>query len=77
MHEKLIKSRTSVSNLLVPVPVVVTTKSKDDIPNAFTLSFFTAIHWNPPAVILSLDKKHKSTNAQPTLMEPRGYKPHK
>ena len=61
LTEELVSSRTTLSNLLVPVPTVVTTFDGNEIPNAFTLSHATAIHWKPPSILISIDPENKST----------------
>jgi flavin reductase (DIM6/NTAB) family NADH-FMN oxidoreductase RutF len=60
MKEVLVSSRRTISNLLVPFPTIVTTQNKDGVPNALAMSYITAIHWDPPSVILSLGKNLKS-----------------
>ncbi|MFX0208009.1 MAG: flavin reductase family protein [Candidatus Hodarchaeota archaeon] len=68
MVDMFVESSPSISNVLVPVPTIITTLSKDNIPNASTLSFMTAIHWKPPSVLISIDSKHKTTrNLHDTL----------
>jgi flavin reductase (DIM6/NTAB) family NADH-FMN oxidoreductase RutF len=60
LADKLIKSNIRLSNLLVPVPTVVTTFDKSGNPNAFTLSHSTNIHWEPPTILISVDPNNKS-----------------
>ncbi|MHA1942346.1 MAG: flavin reductase family protein, partial [Candidatus Hodarchaeales archaeon] len=60
MKEQLVPSRKTISNFLVPFPSVVTTKNLANVPNAITMSYFSAIHWDPPSVVLSISSKHQS-----------------
>lgn len=61
MSSNLIKAQMNLSNLLVPVPTVVTTVDEQGNPNASTLSLTTIIHWKPASIIISVDSKNKST----------------
>jgi flavin reductase (DIM6/NTAB) family NADH-FMN oxidoreductase RutF len=60
VKEQLVPSRKTISNFLVPFPSVVTTKNLANVPNAITMSYFSAIHWDPPSVVLSISSKHQS-----------------
>lgn len=60
MKEQLILGRKTVSNFLVPFPSIVTTIDRSGKPNALTMSYLTAIHWDPPSVLLSISSTHKS-----------------
>ena len=61
MREQLILSRKTITNFLVPFPSIVTSKDCDGKSNALTLSYFSAIHWDPPSVLMSISSKHKSS----------------
>ncbi|MFX0152059.1 MAG: flavin reductase family protein [Candidatus Hodarchaeota archaeon] len=61
MIDMFVESSPSISNVLVPFPTIITTLSKENIPNASTLSYLTAIHWKPPSVLMSIDSRHKTT----------------
>lgn len=62
MVDIFVESSPAISSVLVPVPTIITTLSKDGIPNASTLSYMTAIHWKPPSILMSIDSKHKTTH---------------
>jgi flavin reductase (DIM6/NTAB) family NADH-FMN oxidoreductase RutF len=60
MVDIFVELSPAISSVLVPIPTIITTLSKDGIPNAST--HMTAIHWKPPSILMSIDSKHKSTH---------------
>lgn len=60
MVKKMLKSNLNLSNLLVPVPTIVTTFDKISNPNAFTVSNSANIHWKPPTILISVETSNES-----------------
>ncbi|MFX0181591.1 MAG: flavin reductase family protein [Candidatus Hodarchaeota archaeon] len=60
MVDIFVESSPAISSVLVPVPTIITTLSKEGVPNTSTLSYMTAIHWKPPSILMSIDSKHKT-----------------
>ena len=61
MNEQLIPSRKSISNLLVPFPTILVTQNRKGTINAATMSYVSAIHWDPPSIILSVGASLKTS----------------
>jgi len=61
VNEQLVPSRKSISNLLVPFPTILITQSHEGIFNATTMSYVSAIHWDPPSIMLSVGTSLKSS----------------
>ena len=61
MNEQLILSRKSISNLLVPFPTILVTQNRKGTINAATMSYVSAIHWDPPSIILSVGTSRKTS----------------
>jgi flavin reductase (DIM6/NTAB) family NADH-FMN oxidoreductase RutF len=60
LNEQLISSRKSITNLLVPFPTILITQDQEGTYNPTTMSYVSAIHWDPPSIILSVGKNLKS-----------------
>ena len=61
MTEKLISARKSISNFLVPYPTILITQNTSGVYNAITMSYLSAIHWNPPSIVLSVGSESKTS----------------
>ncbi|MFX0113809.1 MAG: flavin reductase family protein [Candidatus Hodarchaeota archaeon] len=56
----MIETSSSKANLLVPVPMLLTTVASSGKPNICTMSYFACIHFEPPTVVLSLHSGHQT-----------------
>lgn len=61
MNEQLVTSRKSISNLLVPYPTILVTQNGEGTFNPTTMSYVSAIHWDPPSIMLSIGRNLKSS----------------
>ncbi|MHA1944863.1 MAG: flavin reductase [Candidatus Hodarchaeales archaeon] len=61
MNEQLVTSRKSISNLLVPYPTILVTQNGEGKYNPTTMSYVSAIHWDPPSIVLSIGRNLKSS----------------
>ncbi|MHA1513294.1 MAG: flavin reductase family protein [Candidatus Hodarchaeales archaeon] len=62
MNEQLVPSRKSISNLLVPFPTILVTRNRKGTINAATMSYISAIHWDPPSIMLSVGASLKTSH---------------
>ena len=62
MNEQLVPSRKSISNLLVPYPTIIVTQNRKGTINAATMSYVSAIHWDPPSIMLSVGASLKTSH---------------
>lgn len=58
----MIEASSSKINLLVPVPMLLTTVDSTGEPNICTISYYSCIHFEPPTVAISLHPNHKTSS---------------
>ncbi|MHA2231330.1 MAG: flavin reductase family protein [Candidatus Hodarchaeales archaeon] len=58
----MIETSSSKTNLLVPVPMLLTTVDSTGEPNICTISYYSCIHFEPPTVAISLHPNHKTSS---------------
>lgn len=61
MNELLVPTKNSISNLFVPFPTILITQNRKGISNATTMSYVSAIHWDPPSIMLSVGTSLKAS----------------
>ena len=61
MNEQLVPSRKSISDLFVPFPTILVTQNRKGIINAASMSYVSAIHWDPPSIMLSVGGSLKTS----------------